>query len=264
VGLVAGLGLSNALAQTREHDPAPARADLEQLATRFTCTETVAVERIRGERIERATVGAYGYLLALPRKARDLPYRFVEQRTPPPRGAVLNRIEQPVPLSWLTLDLGAAGGYRPAGSCAAETEMRCEAFEGTLSFRDGRDPREWSGKVWRDAQGRIRRIEAVPQNQGERRDRLVGRPESSEIGGIPGPGRSAELPTFRVDGTVEEIRCEIEFDELLPGRLLPVRADCHRDSVRPSGKRRERWSLSREFSDCREFGVETREELHSE
>jgi hypothetical protein len=93
---------------------------------------------------------------------------------------------------------------------------------------------------------------------------LFGRHDGGGIGGMPGPPGTPgapELPGMRLDATVERIRCEVEFDELLAGRRLPSRSACHLESVRVGGKTVGRWTLLREFTACREFGVETREEI---
>ena len=47
----------------------------------------------------------------------------------------------------------------------------------------------------------------------------------------------------------------------LPGWRLPLRTACHRDTLGVGGSLRKRWTVTREFSDCKLFNVETNEEI---
>jgi hypothetical protein len=241
----------------------PVPLDVERLATRFTCTEQVAVERTRGETVERVEVGTYQYLLVRPRRSKDLPYLFVERRTPRPTNSPWKRLGQPVPVTWLTLAQPNPAMFQVAGACGGEHSESCNVFTGRHGFLDGFDPREWKGQVWLDERGRVQRVEAEPVNQGDPIERF-GSPQPAGVGSavIGGPP-SANVPMFRVDGTVDQVRCEIEFEEMIPGVVLPTRSTCHRESVGLGGKPRGRWTLLREFSDCKEFGVESEERIEA-
>ncbi len=252
--LVAGLAASGG-------EPEP--FDVERLATRFTCTEQVAVERTRGDRVDRVEAGTYQYLLVRPRRSKDLPYFFVERRTPKPKSSPWKRLGQPVPVTWLTLQQPDPAMFHVVGSCGGDRPEPCNEFTGTHDFLDGLDPREWKGKVWLDGRGRVRRVEAEPVNQGGPVESFGSpRPPGPGAVGAGGPGQ-ANIPLFRVDGTVDRVRCEIEFAELILGVVLPVRTACHHESVGLGGKPKGRWTLLREFTGCKEFGVETEERIES-
>lgn len=227
--------------------------DLQQLATSFLCTEIVTVEVRRSEERYEAPIGKFEYLLRKPGKAKNMPYVFKEQRSPKPKQAPWAKLEQPVPLSWLVLEDPDPQAFEVGRDCDDPLDD-CITFSGLLAFRDGRDPREWRGSAWRDETGRIRRVEAEPVYQGRRIEGTVERVDT---------GSGFSQPMFRVDSRVEELRCEIDFAEMVPGVLLPRRTACHRDEVKRGGKIGKRWSILRKFTNCKLFTVETEEKIES-
>ena len=260
IGLVAITLMTLALGHGPPTSPArSAPVDLARLATRFTCTERVTVERIAGSRVDSVVAGVYDYLLVPHRRNRNVPYLYKERRSPKPKNHPDKTLRQPVPFSWLTLASPDPQMFRLSSSCEDADGGMCNEFSGTFEFQHGFDPREWRGKVWLDDERRLSRIEAQPVNQQGRLERLARGGQDDFGSAVGAPGGVPGLASFRVDGTVEEIHCEIWFAELMPGWLLPSLTECHRDSVGLRGKLRRRWTLRREFSACKEFGVETRE-----